>query len=143
VGIDCADIQRLIYNNFSENRMRLFGICLSKNLFVLPEYKTAYIVLSMNDLKKYSFQEGDTEGIVNYAMAIEGIEFAALFIERKDLIRISLRSFGKLSVNLIARTFFEGGGHKNAAGANSYNSLRKTIHTFKEILPKLSEFYID
>jgi len=141
MGIDCAHIQRLVYNNFTENRMRLFGICLSKNLFVLPEYKTAFIVLSMKDLKKYSYRVGDTEGIVNYAMAIKGIEFAALFVEREDVIRISLRSYGNLSVNSIARKYFEGGGHKNAAGANSYSSLKKTVSTFKNILPHLSEFY--
>ena len=143
LGVDCAYIQRMVYNNFSENRMRLFGLCLSKNLYVFPEFKTAYIVLSIKDLKKYSFKIGDTEGIVNYAMAIKGIECAALFIERPDLIRISLRSYGNLSVNHIARTFFEGGGHKNAAGANSYESLRKTINTFKKILPRLDEFYFD
>jgi len=141
LGVDCANIQRLVYNNFSENRMRLFGICLSKNLYVFPEFKTAYIVLSLKDLEKYSFKVGDTEGIVNYAMAIKGIEFAALFVERQDLIRISLRSYGNLSVNQIAKTFFDGGGHKNAAGANSYYSLRKTVNIFKNILPQLKEYY--
>jgi len=139
-GIDCDLIQRKVYNNFTENRMRLFGLCLSKNLYVLPEYKTAYIVLSKKDLEKYSYQVGDTEGIVNYAMAIKGIDFAALFIERDKLIRISFRSYGDLSVNKIAKTYFEGGGHKNAGGANSYHSLKKTIEIFKSILPRLSEF---
>ena len=142
LGVDCALIQKLVNNNFTENRMRLFGVCLSKNLYVFPEYKTAYIVLSLKDLKKYSYQVGDTEGIVNYAMAIKGIDCAALFIEREDVIRISFRSYGNLSVNLIARTIFDGGGHKNAAGANSYQSLRKTINVFKSILPQLDAYYI-
>jgi len=141
LGVDCAMVQRLVYSNFTENRMRLFGICLSKNLFVLPQYKTAYIALNIEDLKKYSYKPGDTEGIVNYAMAIRGIEFAALFVERKDLIRISFRSFGNLSVNHIAKTYFEGGGHKNAAGANSYLPLDNTIKRFLEILPQLDKFY--
>ncbi|MDD3877945.1 MAG: bifunctional oligoribonuclease/PAP phosphatase NrnA [Bacteroidales bacterium] len=140
LGIDGAKIQRLVYNNFTENRMRLFGLCLNEKLHVLKDYKTAYIVLSLNDLKKYSYNSGDTEGIVNYALSIKGIDMAALFIERKELIRISFRSYEDLSVNKIASDFFEGGGHKNAAGANSYESLEATVDKFLKILPDLDKY---
>jgi len=140
LGIDGAEIQRLVYNNFTENRMRLFGLCLNQNLFVEKAHKTAYIVLPLNDLKKYSYKVGDTEGIVNYAMAIKGVDMAALFIERKDLIRISLRSYGNLSVNKLAADIFTGGGHKNAAGANSYESLDKTIEKFLTALKDLDKY---
>jgi len=139
-GIDAAKIQRWVYNNFTENRMRLFGKCLNDNLYVLPEFKTAYIVLPKNDLKKYSYNVGDTEGIVNYALAIKGIDMAALFIEREALIRISLRSYDDLSVNEIAREYFDGGGHKNAAGGNSYENLDKTVEKFLSILPGVERF---
>ncbi len=140
LGIDGAGIQRLVFNNFTEKRMRLFGICLSQNLVVLKKYKTAYIRLSIGDLKKYSYRSGDTEGIVNYAMAIKGVDMAALFIERKGLTRVSLRSYGNLYVNKIANDLYEGGGHKNAAGANSYESLDKTIEKFEKVLPRMEEY---
>ncbi len=138
--VDFALIQRLVYSNFTEKRMRLLGLCLSKNLFVLHEFKTAYIALSLEDLKAYNYKPGDSEGIVNYAMAIKGIELAGLFIEREDVIRVSLRSFGNLSVNKMARTLYTGGGHKNAAGANSYTSLKETVEIFLNSLSSLDNF---
>ncbi len=140
LGIDGAHIQHLVYNNFTEKRMRLFGLCLNQNLTVRKEHKTAYITLPMNDLKEYSYKPGDTEGIVNYALAIKGIEMSALFIERKDLIRVSLRSYGNLNVNKIAADLFNGGGHKNAAGANSKLSLADTIKKFETHLPKIDNY---
>ena len=138
--IDFALIQRLVYSNFTEKRMRLLGLCLSKNLFVLSEYKTAYIALSLEDLKAYNYKPGDSEGIVNYAMAIKGIELAGLFIEREDVVRVSLRSYGNLSVNNLARTLYSGGGHKNAAGANSYKSLKETVDIFVNSLNNRDKF---
>lgn len=143
IGIDGAHIQRLVYNNFTEKRMRLFGLCLNQNLVVLKKYRTAYICLNLADLKKYSYKSGDTEGIVNYAMAIKDIDMAALFIERKGLTRVSLRSYGKLQVDKIAAELYDGGGHKNAAGANSYESLDKTIEKFTNILPQLDNYRDD
>ncbi len=132
LGIDSEKIHQLIYNTFTENRLRLLGYCLSERLTVLKEKRTAYIYLTKEDLNRFNYQTGDTEGVVNYALSIEDIEIAALFTERDDLIRISLRSKGDFSVNDFARKYFDGGGHKRAAGGNSYESMQNTLKRFEE-----------
>lgn len=134
LGVDGEYIHQLVYSTFTENRLRLLGYCLSERLHVLPQYKTAYIYLTKDDLKKFNYQAGDTEGVVNYALTISGIEFAALFSEKEDLIRISFRSKGEFSVNDFARKHFDGGGHKKAAGGNSNKTMSETLKKFIENL---------
>ena len=133
-GIDVGNIHRLVYDTFSEHRLRLLGYCLSEKLVVLDKYSTAYISLTKDELQKFKYQVGDTEGIVNYALAIKGIKLAAFFAERERKIRISFRSKGDVSVNDLARKYFMGGGHKNAAGGDSFDSMDNTISKFKNVL---------
>ncbi|TSA24519.1 MAG: bifunctional oligoribonuclease/PAP phosphatase NrnA, partial [Bacteroidetes bacterium] len=144
-GIDGEHIHRLVYDTYSEHRLRLLGYSLSQKLVVLPHYHTAYIFLSATDLDRFQYQIGDTEGVVNYALSIEGINLAALFTERDNSIRISFRSKGNFSVEQLARDHFDGGGHVNASGATSYVSLEETVEKFRELLPAyreaLSEVY--
>ena len=139
LGIDGKKIHQLVYDTFSENRLRLLGYSFSEKLKVLIEFSTAYIYLSKADLKKFKYQAGDTEGLVNYALSIKGIRFAALFTEREDVVRISFRSKDNFKVNEFATKHFEGGGHDNAAGANSYISLEKTIEKFESLLNQYKE----
>jgi bifunctional oligoribonuclease and PAP phosphatase NrnA len=134
LGVDGEHLHRLIYDTYSADRMRLLGYCLSEKLKVLPQQQAAYISLSATDLLRFNHQEGDTEGVVNYAMSIENINLAALFIEKEDHIKISFRSAGKVDVNLLARNHFNGGGHRNAAGGKSYHNLRDTTNLFEELL---------
>jgi bifunctional oligoribonuclease and PAP phosphatase NrnA len=139
LGLDGEKIHREIYDNYSENRIRLLGFCLSTNLKILTQQQTAYIFLSKKDLEKYSYQEGDSEGVVNYALSIKGIRLAAIFIERNEQVKISFRSEGDLNVNILARKYFNGGGHKNASGGSSNKSLENTIAKFEEIVHEISK----
>ena len=138
-GINPEQIHRHIYDTYSENRLRLLGYCISEKLTVLPEFSTAFIALSKAELVRFHHQVGDTEGIVNFALSIENIKLAVLLTERKDRIRLSFRSKGDLSVNQIAREYFNGGGHKNAAGGDSFISLEDTIKKLKEALLQYRE----
>ena len=138
-GIDGEHIHRLIYDTYSEERLRLLGYSISEKLVVLEEYNTAYISLSKDDLDRFNYQVGDTEDVVNYALSIAGINLAALFSERDDVVRVSFRSKGNFSVNDIARKYFNGGGHINAAGAISHLSLEETVRIFVEKLPEYKE----
>ncbi|MBN1143028.1 MAG: bifunctional oligoribonuclease/PAP phosphatase NrnA [Bacteroidales bacterium] len=138
-GIEKDRIYSQVYDNFSANRMRMLGFCLNENMEVLQEYKTGFIWLSRKDLDAYKFEPGDTEGFVNYPLSIRGIRFSALFIEKEDHVRVSLRSKGSFAVNTFSRNHFNGGGHLNASGGDSYLSLHDTISRFKELLPQ----YID
>jgi phosphoesterase RecJ-like protein len=108
---------------------------------VIRSCKTAILHLSQDDLDLHDHQKGDTEGIVNYGLSLEGIVLSVIFIEHKHegLIKISFRSQGSFSVNDLARKHFEGGGHRNAAGGKSTESLEKTIERFKSILLSTEE----
>ncbi|MEX0273884.1 MAG: bifunctional oligoribonuclease/PAP phosphatase NrnA [Flavobacteriaceae bacterium] len=136
-GADNARVHQYVFDTNSANRMQLLGRAL-ENLRVLPEYRTAYITLSQDELDQHHFQKGDTEGFVNYGLSIEGIVFATIFIENKEegIIKISFRSLGDFSVNAFARAHFNGGGHTNAAGGRSEKSLSGTIEMFKSLLPQ-------
>ncbi len=133
-GVDGARIHRLIYNTYSADRMRLLGYCLSEKLRVIHEAHTAYISLSSEDLARFHHREGDTEGVVNYALAIENIRLAALFTEKEDHVKVSFRSTGDTDVNRLARQYYHGGGHKNAAGGKSFESLKKTLEGFETLI---------
>lgn len=138
LGIDGEKIHRQIYDTYSEDRMRLLGHCLSSNLKVMQPCRTAFIYLSQKDLKRFNHQEGDTEGVVNYALSMKGIQVAAIFIEKEDLVKISFRSEGDINVNILAREYFNGGGHKNASGGHSTESLENTIKAFEIIMEDIS-----
>lgn len=128
-----------IYNNFSFDRMRLLGHALTNRMTIIPEYNTAYIYLSIEDLNNFNFEPGDTEGFVNYPLSIAGIKFTALFIEKENFVKISFRSSGDFPTNLFSTKNFNGGGHKNASGGNSPLNLKETIKKFVSILPEYAK----
>ncbi|MEI7499379.1 MAG: DHH family phosphoesterase [Bacteroidota bacterium] len=134
LGIDGEHIHRLIYDTYSESRLRLLGYSISDQLIVLPEFHTAYIKLTKEDLQRFNHQIGDTEGVVNYALSIRNINLAALFMEKDGIVKVSFRSKGNFSVDNFAREYFGGGGHRNASGANCTTSLDETILKFKQLL---------
>ena len=135
-GAENDKIHNNVYDANSYNRLLLLGQALS-NLQILPTYKTAYITLTSEEKKRFDFQKGDTEGVVNYALSLKGIIFAAIFIEdaEQGIVKISFRSKGSFSVNQFARNHFDGGGHDNAAGGKSDLSIEKTITKFTSLLP--------
>ncbi len=136
LGINPESIHRLVYDTYSFERMKLLGYCLSEKLTIIPGFNTAYICLTQKDLEQFNYQEGDTEGVVNYALSIRNIDIAALFIEKEDHVKISLRSIGSIDVNEFARKFFNGGGHANAAGGKYYGDIDKTIKYFESAVGK-------
>lgn len=135
IGADNAKIHQLIYDTNHESKLRLLGHILSKNLFVLPQFSTAYIVLPKKDLYKFNAKTGDTEGIVNYALSIKGIKFATLMKESEGIVKLSFRSIGDFAVSEFSKNHFSGGGHKNAAGGRSELSLKETEQKFLNLLP--------
>lgn len=133
-NIDINNINEKIYDLFSQNRMNLLGYALHKKLTLIKEYNTAFISLTKNELKKYNFKSSDSEGFVNYPLSIKGIKLSALMIEHENEIKISLRSKGNIKANYIAKKYFNGGGHDKAAGGKSFDSMKKTIKKFVNLL---------
>ena len=107
---------------------------------VIPELQTAYIYLSRTDLDEYKFEQGDTEGFVNYPLSIQGIVFSAIFIEKDGYTKCSFRSKGNFPANKVAGKYFKGGGHMNAAGGEFKGSLKSTTQKFDEILPEFKDY---
>ena len=136
-GINNSEIHNLLFDNASYSRLQLLGRAL-QNLTLLREYNASYITLSQEELDTFNYKKGDTEGIVNYGLSLEGINITAIFIENKEegIIKISFRSQGNVDVNQFARKYFNGGGHINAAGGKSFLSLEETVKQFIAILAK-------
>ena len=101
-----------------------------------PENKAAIISLTAEELESFNFKKGDTEGFVNYALAIQGIRFAVFITEKEGLVKLSLRSKGAFKVNTIAKKYFAGGGHINAAGGVSQVSVKETVNEVEKIINK-------
>ncbi|MCH1547507.1 MAG: bifunctional oligoribonuclease/PAP phosphatase NrnA [Flavobacteriaceae bacterium] len=137
LGANGSKIHDLVYNNNSAEKILLLSHTL-RNIVIEKKYNTAYMFLSQDDLNKFNFKKGDTEGIVNYGLSIKKIKFSVIFIENKveNIIKISFRSKGDFDVNKFAREHFNGGGHLNAAGGASKVSLNDTIKKFTQLLPK-------
>ncbi|HRF80048.1 MAG TPA: bifunctional oligoribonuclease/PAP phosphatase NrnA [Flavobacteriales bacterium] len=134
-GVDLDQIHNAISDTNSADRLRLLGFTLVERMTVLPEQRTVIIGLGQDDLKKYHFKQGDTEGFVNYGLSIKGMRLAAFFMEHPDLVKISLRSKGDLPVDKFLKEHFNGGGHANAAGGRSELSLEATVERFMSLLP--------
>lgn len=134
-GARNAEIHQQIFDTNSASRLHLLG-CALNNMVILPEYKTAYITLEQDELDRYDYKKGDTEGFVNYGLTLDGIHFAVIFIENREegIIKISFRSVGDFSVNEFARKYYNGGGHINAAGGRSEEAMEDTIARFRELI---------
>ncbi len=141
--IEKDNIYASVYDAFSEDRMRLKGYCMADKLVVLPKYHTAYISVTDEELKRFNHRKGDTEGFVNIPFSIKGIRFTALFVEKKDLIRVSFRSRGSFPVNQVAADHFNGGGHANAAGGDSLLPMEETLKHFESLLPEYGRLLSD
>lgn len=135
-------IHELVYSNLSEMKLRFLGYCISNKLEVLHEFNTAIISVNMQELEQFEVVTGDTEGIVNYALSVEGVRLAAFIVERPEMVKLSLRSKGDFPANEICKKYFNGGGHRNAAGGTSPDSLEQVISQFKLILPEYKKLLI-
>lgn len=133
-GADNSMVAKNIYDKNSEDRLRFLGYALHQNLKVLRSHRVAYFALSEEELKAFNSKTGDTEGLVNYALSIEGITLAGLFKESEEGVKVSLRSIGEFPANEIASKYFNGGGHRNAAGGRLQGTLEEAVTLFISIL---------
>ena len=139
LGLEHTPIHDFIYDNYGENRLRFLGFVLLNRMEVFYEYNTALIAITKADLQRFHIHTGDTEGLVNYPLSIQGIRLAALVIDRDEERKWSFRSKGNLDVNTFARTYFNGGGHFNAAGGRSNDTLNNTVDLFKKAIEQEKE----
>lgn len=140
-GVDKDALYRKIFNNYSENRMRLMGYMLYEKMKIYPEYHTAILTLSYKEMLRFNYQPGDSEGFVNMPLSIDHV-FCSIFIkEEKDCMKLSFRSQGDFDVNKMANELFGGGGHKNASGAENKGTMEETLKIIEEALPIYHDKY--
>jgi len=138
MGLDHTKVHEALYDNFLENRLRFLGHVLTNRLEIDYELNTALMWVSKQELLKYDIRTGDTEGLVNYPLSIQGIKLVGLVIDRDEERKWSFRSKGSFDCNTFARAYFSGGGHFNAAGGRDGDSLQDTIRKFKQAIQENS-----
>ena len=142
-NLDKDQVFSNVYDAFSVDRMRLVGYCMQTKMIIIPQFQTAYISITDEELRQFKHRKGDTEGIVNIPFSVKGIKFTALFIEKKYRVKVSFRSRGNFPVNRVASEHFNGGGHVNAAGGDSLLSMEKTINKFESLLQGYADLLSD
>lgn len=133
-GAEPNKIYEAVYDNFTADRTRFIGYCISQKLQILEDYRTALICVTADELKKFNSITGDTEGLVNWGLTIKGIKLSVLIVDRTVLRKMSFRAKGDFPANEFARKYFNGGGHFSAAGGESKDSLEATEEKFKTAL---------
>jgi phosphoesterase RecJ-like protein len=133
-GLQHPKVHEYLFDNFLENKLRFTGHILLNRMQVFYEYNTALIAIPKSDLLRFYIKTGDTEGLVNYPQTIQGIKLVGLCIDRDEERKWSFRSKGDFDCNTFARKYFEGGGHYNASGGRSSDSLDVTVQKFKEAI---------
>lgn len=138
-GISIPEIHNSVYNAYTEGRARLFGYAINRKMALIEDGTVAYMSLLESEMRRFQFQQGDSEGFVNYALTIKKVKMSAMFLAHRKFIRISLRSRGNVDVNLFACKYFNGGGHKNAAGGKSFLSMEETIDHYIRSVREFAE----
>lgn len=135
-------IHQLVYDTFSEDRLRLLGYAINNKMEVLDEYATTIISLDKEELARFNYQIGDTEGVVNYPLTMKKMVMSVLVTERQGVIRLSFRSKGDFSVHELAQKYFNGGGHTNAAGGTLTCSMEEALNLLHKVLPEYREMLV-
>lgn len=138
LGLNHSYVHEKVYDTNTYERLQLMGYTLCNKFKILKGKNVVYIWLTEEELKRYNYQPGDTEGFVNYGLSIDGIKLSAFFVERDGKVKISFRSKSPVDVNQFARQYFEGGGHKNAAGGQSDLPIEKVIERFVYLIETTS-----
>ncbi|MEG1615902.1 MAG: bifunctional oligoribonuclease/PAP phosphatase NrnA [Bacteroidales bacterium] len=142
-GIDKDKIYDRVFNTFTENRERLMGYTINKKMRLFKEYNAAMISLTSEELKSFDYKKGDSEGFVNIPLSVKGVVFSAFFRQDEEYVKVSLRSKGNFPANKVSEQYFNGGGHKNAAGGEFFGTIEEAERLFEEILPLFSKYLED
>lgn len=141
IGIDKDAIYSAVYNSNSVNRLRLNGYAINQKMEVYPEHHAALITLTRRELNDYEYKRGDTESLVNVPLSVPDIAYSFFLREETDYIKVSSRSKGEFPVNTICEKYFNGGGHKNAAGGEFHGTMEEAVKVFRSILDENDKYF--
>lgn len=131
-GLSHSSVHERLFDTNTLTRLHLLGFSLNEKLRVLEGVPVAIIDLSLEESERFDVKKGDTEGLVNFALSVDGVEMAAFIREDKDRVKMSFRSKGDIPVNEFSNNYFNGGGHKNAAGGMYEDTLANTLEHFEK-----------
>lgn len=142
LGANPEEIYRRQFETHSENSLRLNSYALLEKMEVFPEAGAALITLSRNELNKFHYVKGDTEGLVNRPLAIPEVVYSCYLREEDGYIKVSMRSLGDFPVNELCHEYFGGGGHRNAAGGEFNGTLEQAADLFRSLLETNKQLYL-
>ncbi len=142
-GADKERLYRELFNTYSENCLRLRSYAIVKKMEVFKQYGASLITLTRDELNRFRYTKGDTEGLVNIPLAIPGVHYSVFMREESDCIRVSMRSVGSFPVNKICAEHFDGGGHLNAAGGDFHGTMEQAAEFFRSLLKDNSKYLKD
>lgn len=131
-GVDKDRLMRCLVDTHSASSMRLEAFAIAERMELFTDGHAALIVLSREDLNRFEYKKGDTEGLVNKPLAIPGIIYSCYMRQEKDYIKVSMRSVADFPVNTLCSEFYNGGGHLNAAGGEFYGTIDEATRIFRE-----------
>jgi len=139
IGVNKRLILKEAIETKSENALKLTSFALCERLKVYPGHHAAIVWLCEDDLKRFDYKKGDTEGLVNQALELRGIIYAVFMRQEKDTVRLSMRSLGSFPVNRICAEHFGGGGHLQAAGGDFNGSVEDCIKLMESVMPQYDD----
>ncbi len=142
LGANPEEIYRRQFETHSENSMRLNSYALLEKMEVFPEAGAALITLSRDELNRFHYVKGDTEGLVNRPLAIPEVVYSCYLREEDGYVKVSMRSLGDFPVNELCHEYFGGGGHRNAAGGEFKGTLEQAADLFRSLLETNKQLYL-
>lgn len=139
-GVDKDAIYSKVFNTNSESRVRIMGYGQYARMEIFPEHRCALITLSRSELTQLDYHKGDTEALVNVPLSIPGVVYSIFLREdEENYVKVSMRSKGDFSVKELCEEYFDGGGHKNAAGGEMHAPLSEVIEKVLSLMPMCDE----
>ena len=136
-GLQHSRIHEDVYDSWTENRMRFIGYAMHQKMEVSANGKLAIIALSEEEIRPFNLLAGDTEGLVHRPLGIHTVKVSVLLTQKNGLIKLSFRSKGQIDVSSFSREYFNGGGHFNAAGGSSEESMEATLKKLKSLITNI------
>ena len=133
-GLVPDHVHNSIFDNNSYDRLQLLGYALLNKFEYDADLGISIIGVSLSEKNRFKYQKGDTEGLVNYGLSVKGSKMAVFLSEELNFTKFSFRSKGQVDANKIARVYFNGGGHQNAAGGRLDMSLKDSINYLKDVI---------
>lgn len=133
LGVDKNKIN-IILSQQSERSLRINGFAISEKMQIFPESKASLISLSQEELVKFGYSKGDSEGLVNMPLRIPEVIWSTYLREDKEFVKVSMRSQGDFAVNALCERYFGGGGHINAAGGEFHGTLKEAEEIMLQLI---------